>query len=109
MTRTGFTSPDSRSRGMQYAVLAAMFVLAQLLITFHHVSDAHAAGAADDGIVVECDICIVASGVFDTPEPTPVFDVLPSGQTSFSLIVRDLPASPTARPGGPRAPPHPNT
>lgn len=74
------TKFKSRSHGL---VIAALFVFAQLLINFHHVNDLHAAN--DDGVVVECDICTVSSGVFDaashscTPEaPSAERGVVPS-------------------------------
>ena len=53
---------------MRRALLAAAFVLAQLLINFHHVSEAHV--ASEDSLVVECDICTVSPGVFDAPAKT---------------------------------------
>lgn len=54
------TKIKSRMHGF---AIAAAFIFAQLLINFHHVNDLHAAD--DNGVVVECDICTVSSGVFD--------------------------------------------
>lgn len=59
--------------GKSAALLAVLFLFSQLLISVHHTGDAHEIGNAEDGLLVECDICTVSPSVFDTgPKPAPV-------------------------------------
>lgn len=83
--------------------LVAIFVFAQLLINFHHVTDAH--NASDDDTVVECNICVVSSGVFDLPANVIASQrpLTRSGETPSFFSQRPL--SGHARSSLPRAPP----
>lgn len=103
MTRFGITSLTNGKKGMYRLLLAALFVSAQLLISFHHVSDAHA--ASDDAFVVECDICTVSSGIFDAPEKPDTLEARVFGETRVSPVVDARPTDIPVRSGGARAPP----
>lgn len=103
MTRFGITSLTSGNKGRYRLMLAALFVSAQLLINFHHVSDAHAAD--DDAFVIECDICTVSSGIFDAPEKPITPEARMVGETRVSPVVDARPTGVPVRSGGARAPP----
>ncbi len=103
MTRLGITSLTNGKKGVYRLLLVALFVSAQLLINFHHVSDAHAAG--DDAVVVECDICTVSSGIFDAPEKTATPEARIVGEIRVSPVVDARPTGVRTHSGEARAPP----
>ncbi len=97
-------SIKSGRRGIPYAMLAAVFMLAQLFVIEHHFGEAHADDGPDEHIV-ECDICTIASGAVDNAPAignaeTPT--IRPSELPSQSMEVARQGSD---RPGGPRAPP----
>ncbi len=104
MTRFETTSLKNGKKGMYRLLLAALFVSAQLLINFHHVSDAHA--ASEDALVVECDICTVSPGIFDAPEKPATLEARVVGETRVSPVVDVRSTGIPVRSGGARAPPH---
>lgn len=100
--RNGLTSQKFNRLGIKYVGLAAMFVIAQLLFSFHHYSDAH----ADEGdFVVECDICTVASGAIDAPIVGHSLEAPEPGTLALPPSASNAAKSSLARSGGPRAPP----
>ncbi|MBO6505958.1 MAG: hypothetical protein JJ850_02755 [Kordiimonadaceae bacterium] len=100
--RNGLTSLKIDMQGIRYAALAAMFVFAQLLISFHHHSDAH---ADEHDFVVECDICTIAPGALDAPTVSHSLEAPKPEALALPPSALNAAKSSIARSGGPRAPP----
>lgn len=99
------TQKQLKSLGMRSTLLAAAFLFAQLLISFHHVGDAHGLHDSDNDFSVECEVCTVSAGIFDSPFAAAVVpDVQPFQTPAIVGIESSLP--PTGdRLHPPRAPP----
>jgi hypothetical protein len=83
--------------------IAAAFIFAQLLIHAHHVNHLHADN--EDGVVVECDICTVSSGIFDAASHSYTPEV-PNAERGVTLSNGDKILFETqAHSSYPRAPP----
>ena len=84
-------------------LLAAVFMLAQAMVGYRHVSDEHTDD--HDGYAVECDICTIAATISGPDDPALAPETSPT--VGGELPTKDSnPASgAVARPGGPRAPP----
>ena len=112
-----------KSTGIRSTFLAVAFLIAQLVISYHHVGDAHgvhdshgfhdshellgthASHDSQDDFSVECEVCTVSAGIFDTPF---VVAVIPHFQRSQTPDIAGIESS--LPPAGdrlhpPRAPP----
>lgn len=103
MARTGPTSLKPGWQGTKFAVLAAVFVLAQIMVGYHHVGKEHADD--HDGFAIECDICTIAATGSGSPEPSFLPDAPQAVGLEPPYQSTDVSAGLVARPGGPRAPP----
>jgi hypothetical protein len=94
-----------KSLGVHTATLSALFLLAQLLISFHHVNDAHSLDKADEGVVVECGVCTVSASVFDLPSEVSEVFLITDFQTPSITWLENTQLAVSIRLQQPRAPP----
>ncbi|WP_262696432.1 hypothetical protein [Kordiimonas aquimaris] len=90
---------------MRAATLGVLFLFAQFLISFHHVSDAHSLDKADEGAVVECGVCTVSASVFDLPSETSETFFITGFQTPSITWLENTRLAASIRLQQPRAPP----
>ena len=120
MFGTVATKKGLKHAGIRPAVLAFAFLCAQLIISFHHVGDAHGWHAsneqhnlhslhgsddADKEFSLDCEVCTVSAGIFDTPLTTEAIQRFRRSQTpAIAGIEINLPPA-GGRLHPPRAPP----
>ena len=103
MARNWSTSQATVRQYMHHMLLAAVFVLTQVMVGYHHVSDEHIDD--HDGYAVECDICTIAATISGPDDPALVPEIPPTAGGELSTQDCNPASGAVARPGGPRAPP----
>lgn len=88
---------------MHHTLFAAVFMLAQVMVGYHHVSDEHTDD--HDGYAIECDICTIAATISGTDDPALAPETPPTVGGELPTQDSNSTSGTFARPGGPRAPP----